>query len=73
MFTVWRALTQGLTTRFCYPWWAYLLLPLGAVGVDLLWVLPRLLYAFLVRPTETWYGIICLISKLLAHVESRSA
>jgi hypothetical protein len=55
--------------------WAQLLagLLLLTQRYALLGVLPRLLYAFLVRPAKTWYGIICLINELLAHGGSRSA
>jgi uncharacterized membrane protein YphA (DoxX/SURF4 family) len=67
MLTAWRALTHGLTTRFAYPWWAYLLLPLGAIGVDLLWVLPRLMGALVTRPAETWRSTMGLIRSVLAH------
>ncbi|MCC6411663.1 MAG: hypothetical protein IT270_08390 [Saprospiraceae bacterium] len=32
-----RALTEGITTRFTYPWWTYLLLPIIGLGLDLVW------------------------------------
>jgi uncharacterized membrane protein YphA (DoxX/SURF4 family) len=70
MLAAWQALTHGLTTRFRYPLWAYLLLPLGAIGVDLVWVLPRLLYSFFLQPAETWRSTIALVQSVLMHLGS---
>ncbi|GAB3635734.1 hypothetical protein GCM10027422_13240 [Hymenobacter arcticus] len=64
MVLVWRALTHGLRPRFRYPWWAYVLLPLAAVALDLVWVLPRLAYAALTQPTQTWRGLTALLPSL---------
>ena len=67
MRVVWVALTQGLTTRFRHPWWAYLLLPVAAAGLELLGVLPQLLYFFSTRPGETWRNILFMVNSLWAH------
>ncbi|MGI4863312.1 MAG: hypothetical protein ACRYFZ_05265 [Janthinobacterium lividum] len=70
MLVVWAALTQGLTTRFRYPWWAYLLLPVAAVGLELLGTLPQVLYFFSTKPGETWRSIVLLVKTLWAHLSS---
>jgi hypothetical protein len=64
MVLAWRALTHGLRPQFGYPWWAYALLPLAAVALDLLWVLPRLAGAALTQPTQTWRGLSTLAQSL---------
>jgi hypothetical protein len=50
MLVAYRALTQGLTTRFAYSWWAWLLLPLGLLAVEIVGRLPRLLYLATTNP-----------------------
>jgi uncharacterized membrane protein YphA (DoxX/SURF4 family) len=70
MHAVWVALTHGLTTRFRYPWWAYLLLPLVAVGLELVGTLPQVLYALVSKPTEAWRGTIELVTRVWAHISS---
>lgn len=70
MYAVWQTLTRGLTTRFNCPWWAYLLLPLAAIGVDILWVLPQFSYSLFLQPGETWRSISRLLRVLVEHVNS---
>ncbi|AMJ64123.1 hypothetical protein [Hymenobacter sp. PAMC 26628] len=67
MRTVWRALTQGVTTRFAYPWWAYLLLPLAAIGAELLGAMPSVLVQFLSHPVQTWQGLTHLVAEVYQH------
>ena len=68
MRVVWEALTRGLTTRFQHPWWAYLLLPVAAVGLDIVEVLPQVLYAVSTRPGETWRSMVFMANALWAHI-----
>jgi uncharacterized membrane protein YphA (DoxX/SURF4 family) len=70
MHAVWVALTHGLTTRFRYPWWAYLLLPLVAIGLELVGTLPQMLYALISKPTDTWRSTIELVTSVWAHISS---
>lgn len=53
MLVVVRALTQGVTTRFTYPWWGYCLLPLTAGLLSLGWMLPMYTVSFLQNPNGT--------------------
>jgi uncharacterized membrane protein YphA (DoxX/SURF4 family) len=48
-----RALTQGVTTRFTYPWWGYCCLPLTAGLLSLGWLIPMYTVSFLTNPTGT--------------------
>jgi uncharacterized membrane protein YphA (DoxX/SURF4 family) len=70
MHTVWVALTHGLTTRFRYPWWAYLLLPGVAIGLELVGMLPQVLYALVSKPIDTWRSTIELVTRVWAHIRS---
>jgi uncharacterized membrane protein YphA (DoxX/SURF4 family) len=67
MLAAWVALTQGLATRFRYPWWAYLLLPAAALGLELVGALPQLLYQLATKPVETWHSLVQLASSLWTH------
>ncbi len=62
-----RALTQGVTTRFTYPWWAYLLLPLAAIGAELLGTVPSVLVQFLTRPLQTWKSLTHFVAVVYQH------
>lgn len=63
----WQALTQGLSTRFAYRWWAYALLPLAAIGLEIGGALPHAAYQLLVQPAETWRSTLALTRSVLAH------
>lgn len=52
-----RNIFCGLTTKFKYPIWAYLMLPIMAIGLEILGVVPRLLSRFIIDPTETLKGL----------------
>ncbi len=53
MLLVFRALTVGVTTRFSYPWWAYLLLPPAAGLLSFGWLLPKYAMDFIYNPAGT--------------------
>lgn len=53
MLVVFRALTVGVTTRFSYPWWAYLLLPVAAGLLSFGWLLPKYAVDFIYNPAGT--------------------
>ena len=53
MAAAFRALTQGLTTRFAYPWWAYALLPVAAAFLTLGWLVPKNAVDLLNHPAAT--------------------
>ncbi|MBA3284490.1 MAG: DoxX family membrane protein [Nitrosopumilus sp.] len=52
-----KSIFSGLTTKFKYPIWAYLILPIMAIGLELLGVVPRLLAGLIFNPTETLKGL----------------
>lgn len=57
MIIAFKAIFIGLTTKFKYPIWAYLILPIMAIGLELLGVVPRLLSGLIFNPTETLKGL----------------
>lgn len=50
MLVVFRTLTEGMTTRFAYPWWAYAGLPLVAILLSFVWLLPKYAVDFIQHP-----------------------
>ena len=69
-YAAYCALTHGLTARFRYRWWAYLLLPLAALGVEVVGVLPQISIAFLLHPWQTWHCITKLSQALVGHLSN---
>ena len=67
MMTVFRALTHGLTTRFLYPWWAYALLPLAAIGLEVLGAMPYAFNLLILHPVETVRSFQILLHNLVSH------
>ncbi|AWM33295.1 hypothetical protein [Hymenobacter nivis] len=65
MLAAWCTLTQGLRPRFLYPWWAYLLLPVAAVGLEIAGALPHVAYLTARHPAETWRSTVDLLHALL--------
>ena len=50
MLAVFRLLTAGVTTRFAYPLWAYALLPVAAVLLSFIWLIPKYAVDFAQHP-----------------------
>lgn len=50
MLTVFRTLTEGVTTRFAYPWWAYALLPVAAILLSSIWLIVKYTVDFIQHP-----------------------
>ncbi|MCP9769095.1 DoxX family membrane protein [Lacihabitans sp. LS3-19] len=57
MILAFKNIFNGLTTKFKYPIWAYLILPFMAIGLEFLGVVPRLLSALIFNTTETLKGL----------------
>lgn len=70
MLTVWVALTRGLRPRFRHPWWAYGLLPVAAIGLEIMGALPQALYQLGSHPAATWRSSLALLQSLWAHLSS---
>lgn len=57
MILAFNNIFNGLTTKFKYPIWAYLMFPIMAIGLELLGVVPRLLSGIIFNTTETFKGL----------------
>ncbi|MEP0986815.1 hypothetical protein [Ekhidna sp.] len=54
MLIIWNAAWKGVTTRFKYPIWVYLTLPIVAIILE--FISPRTLFKLLTNPVETIKG-----------------
>jgi uncharacterized membrane protein YphA (DoxX/SURF4 family) len=57
MIVAFKSVFIGLTTKFKYPIWAYLILPIMAIGIEILGVIPKLLTGLILNPSETLKGL----------------
>jgi hypothetical protein len=57
MYLAFKNIFQGISTKFKYPIWAYLILPIMALGLEFLGAVPRLLLGLMLNPTETMKSI----------------
>jgi uncharacterized membrane protein YphA (DoxX/SURF4 family) len=53
MKVIWAALWDNMTTRFKYPIWAYLILPLFAIGLEMIIAIPKILTGLILNPSVT--------------------
>lgn len=53
MFLAFKSVFNGLTTKFKYPIWAYLILPIMAIGLEFLVGIPRILTSLILKPHKT--------------------
>lgn len=65
MKTVWSALTVDVRNPFKFKWWTYLLLPLAAIGLEVLLALIKFLTLLIISPEETWKALEDLINSML--------
>lgn len=62
MIMAFKAIFNGLTTKFKFPILAYFLLPFIAICLELLGFIPQLLVALISKPAETFEGIIKMLN-----------
>jgi hypothetical protein len=53
MKIIWESVWHNMSTKFRYPLWAYLLLPVFAIGLEIILVLPKILIQLLTNPAQT--------------------
>lgn len=68
-----KAIFSGLTTRYQYPLWMYLILPIMAVGMEILGVVPKLLTGLIFNTSETLKGLGQIPSLILEVIENISS
>ncbi len=57
VFATLKILTTGVSTKFKFPVWAYLILPLAAIALEVLGVVPQLVTGLLFHPAQTIEGL----------------
>ncbi len=55
--TTWAALTHNVSTRYKIPIWGYLILPLSVIALEIMGVIPKLIFGLITNPTEVIDGI----------------
>ena len=53
MKVIWKSIWENVNTKFKYPIWAYLILPVFAIGLEIIGALSKILTNLLFRPNET--------------------
>lgn len=53
IFKAFRLISSGISTKFKYPFWAYLLLPLMAMILEIFGVFPKLITGLIFNSTKT--------------------
>jgi len=66
MEVIWNEVWQSVNTKFKYPIWMYLLLPLVAVAIEIAGILPKALFYFILNPEQTWSGVQGIINKIIS-------
>lgn len=66
MEVIWSAVWQNVNTRFRYPIWMYLLLPLVAVAIEIAGVLPKAIFYIILNPEQAWSGVQGIINKIIS-------
>jgi uncharacterized membrane protein YphA (DoxX/SURF4 family) len=51
--SIWEFALKKVTTKFKYPWWAYFILPIAAIGLEIVGALPKILVYLITDPAET--------------------
>lgn len=70
MFNAYMNIYKGLTTKFSFPIWAYLILPIMAIGLEILGTFPRILTGLVLNTQETIKGL-GQIPKLISDIISK--
>lgn len=63
-----KSIFVGLTTKFSYPIWAYLVLPIMALGLEILGVVPRFLTELILNPAKTIRALNQMVSWVLEMI-----
>ncbi len=53
MKIIWKSIWDNVNTKFKYPIWAYLVLPVFAIGLEIIITIPKILTNIIFQPTET--------------------
>lgn len=60
MKAIWKSLWENVNTKYRFPIWAYLLLPVSAICLEIIGVIPKIITQLIINPTETIDGLLSL-------------
>ena len=66
MIIAFKAIFNGLTTKFKFPIWAYVILPIMAIGLEILPFIPKLLLELILNPAETFHGLVKMLNLIFS-------
>lgn len=66
MEVIWNEVWQNVNTKFKYPIWMYMLLPLMAIAIEVAGVLPKALYHIILNPDRAWSGVQGILNKIIS-------
>jgi uncharacterized membrane protein YphA (DoxX/SURF4 family) len=67
MKIIWESVWHNVSTKFRYPLWAYLLLPVFAIGLEIILVIPKILHQLIANPAKTLEDL-SQIPKMIAEI-----
>ncbi|MFD2514990.1 DoxX family membrane protein [Pontibacter locisalis] len=66
MEVIWNEVWQNVNTKFKYPVWLYLLLPIVAIAIEIAGVLPKALFYIILHPENAWSGVQGILNKIIS-------
>ncbi|MFD2515986.1 hypothetical protein ACFSRY_19090 [Pontibacter locisalis] len=66
MEVIWNEVWQNVNTKFKYPVWLYLLLPIVAIAIEIAGVLPKALFYIILNPENAWSGVQGILNKIIS-------
>ena len=58
MIVIWNSIGKNVSTKFKYPIWAYLIIPIAAIGFEIVFMFFRLVTNLIAYPAKTIEGIL---------------
>ncbi len=69
LFTIWQAAQSRLKGQNPFPYWAYALLPVAAIVLEFLGIMPRLLVHFIIDPATYTDAMLSTLAKIPEYWE----
>jgi len=71
MKTIWSSICNNMNTKFRFPIWAYLLLPIFAILLEIAGIIPKILTQLIIRPIETMESLSGIPAAILEIIKNR--
>lgn len=63
---IWNEVWQNVHTKYKHPVWAYALLPVIAVALEVVGLLPKVIFYLFTEPAQLWAGLQGLMHKIIS-------